>query len=1126
MALNSEPEGTRYCVACGQPLAADAGSCAACGATAAHGCPVCGQLNPGEARFCCACGGALAVAAPAQRGPAEAAEGVARRAGSGRSRLAERKLVTIMFADMIDSLAAIRDADPEEAHELFSVAVDEMTAAIHDYGGSVIGTTGDGVLAVFGAPAALEDHAERACHAALGVIERLSEARRHRPLLDVRIGLHSGEVAVGTSANDFSIDYGATGAPVHIASRLQSAAPPGCAVVSAATRGLLRGAFAWESLGPVRVKGLDAPMELFVLKGPAGAGPGEEAARREPFVGRAAELGLLRASLETAQSGSGRVVLVSGEAGIGKTALIRRFLARDAESFRVVRGVVERYRGAAPFAPFRGLLLELFGLTRADAEARAAAVGAWAARAGDDADYMAWALLDLFETGRAAPAWHALDPGARNRMMTRAILRALAGESRRRPLVLVIEDLQRADSCSVEVLGRLIEEASAQPLLALLTARPDFQPGWQESLSFWQLRLERLSRPETEDLTRRLLGASAVPALADSLIDWSQGNPLYLRETVRMLAESEAAGAEPARRLPGAGAGRGAIAAPASVRAIIAERIDRLPSRAKEVLLAASVLGEAFDHDVLAEVAGGPEGGLDERLNALERAAFIAPAGDGAAAGHHFCHPLFQEVCYGTLLRQRRVRLHAAAFAAIAARSGADPAASVENLADHAYNGQLWREAVVYCRAAGQRAASRSAPREAAGHLRRALSALDHLAQLEPGAVAPADAIDIRLELRTALVQLLELSAAQSLVREAHALARELGDRKRLARVVALLAVHDYLQRTPASAAALARESIAIAEPLDDASLLVAPNICLAQACYGLGRYRETVAILERLLPLIPDTAVAAPSGLPGTPLLICWYWIAISKAELGLFDEAETLARRMAERASALQVFDSVYAGTALGFIQMTRGEYRAALRASAQAHEIAERNDFPYLTPVLASQYGLLLAREGEAAEALRLGRHAVDTAARIGVYAGRSRWCARLAEICMLAGELDEARAHLETAFDVAESAGEQGYLCSALALRARYALQVGADPEDARPDLARALPIARRLGIRPTFAKCLLQLAALERAAGREASARRKCAAALRRFRACAMPAWQQRAREELARSETGRELRSV
>lgn len=1021
--------------------------------------------------------------------------------------LAERKFVTIMFVDMVGSLAAIKNADPEEAHALFSSGYSLMKDAIHAYSGTVITTTGDGVLAVFGAPVAQADHAARSCHAALVLLERVAEARKSQPMLDVRIGLYSGEVAVGTSVNDFSIDYEATGATVHIAARLQHAAPRGCAVMGRSTKDLISGEFKARSLGQIHIKGLDEEMEIFVLEGVGAGEPTQWQASEEPFVGRTGELDCLRSALKSAMGGQGQVVLITGEAGIGKSRLIKQFIAASPGGFQTATGDIGRYRSGAPFQSFRTLLFDLIDHLGAEPGQRRAAVSRFVDNvAAGDPDIRS-ALLELFEIGEPSSRWRSFDPRIRHQLINQAILLGLARESTREPLVLIVEDMHQMDSCSVELLGKTIEAVEHQRVLVLITCRPEIQLEWGLAKNFTVLRLAGLSYAETDMLIKLVIGDEITASLSEQIKRWAYGNPLFLRECIRMVDRAAADALSVLDRT-----GREQIHPPALIRAIIAERIDLLDFQTKDVFLAASVLGQRFMADMLARILAKPVIEVEKQLQTLVGCDFVHRDLDTRDDAYIFSHPLFQEVCYATLLKSRRTRLHATAYAEITATLPAGAMPPHEALAHHAFRGAKWQDAVIHCRAAGEKAAQRSAPREALIHLRNALTAL---ARLDPSNVSAADEIDLRLELRASLVQLLQLAEAEELLRAAGEIAARIDDQNRLAVIVGLMAMHDYLQRGPSGAERLALRSISLAELSDNNDAFVSASICLAQSYYALGDVVKTIAVIEKTIPKISLEGFA-PAGLLVQPMLMCWYWLAISKAELGLFDEAERLADKMLVGKSARTVFDSMYAKTALGFVLMTKGESARALRVTAEALEIADTHDLPYLTPVLASQMGLLLAQNGESVEALRYGRRAVRTAYAIGVFAGRSRWCARLAEIELMAGEIDESRQNTAAAISVAEEAKELGYLCSALRIRARLAVSADNDPVAARVDVIRAMTIAQTLGLEPTFAKCLIDLAHLDQMDGNDASARDKLANARRRFRDCGMGSWEQRAANALAK----------
>jgi class 3 adenylate cyclase/tetratricopeptide (TPR) repeat protein len=1013
-----------------------------------------------------------------------------------------------MFVDMVGSLAAIEGADPEEAHELLSSALSLMAQAVHTYGGVVLKTMGDGIMAIFGAPSAQEDHAVRACHSALHLLDR-EERRRIRPALDFRIGLHSGEVAVGGTPNDFTVDYDATGAAVHVASRVQHAALPGTATMTAATHALIRGEMLTTSLGPTSLRGLTEKLELFTLVEAVAGGHRAPRAPQEIFIGRAAALVELDAALRAALLGHGRFVGLVGEPGVGKTTLIDRFLFARSASFRMLKSSTGRYHGMAPFHPFREILLDLFGLAQLDVHRRPSAISDCVEALEETQRLYRSSLLDLFEVGEPAPELRALDPHARRALIGSAICQVLLEESKRQPLVIVIEDLHWADSATIELLGVLADATAAHRILLLVSFRSTFEHGWARRVAYRQIRLDRLDPEETGELIDRLLGEESSPQLRGRLLSWSQGNPLFLRESIRVLIDAGVLEGDVGARKLRSDPTR--LAPPASIAAIIAERIDRLTGGAKQLLLAASVLGGQFLSHVLVRLAKIPPLEFASHLRELEHAEFISRVGGRRQPTLEFRHPLFREVCYATLLKRKRRQLHAASFAIEEAESP-EQSAPIERLAYHAINGDLWREAATYCRAAGQRAASRSAHREAAAHFENAATAL---ARIDPEGHHLEEAIDLRLELRAAYTPLFQLRKVGELLAEAHSLAQRLGDSKRLATISGFMAGHAYLTQSPQACKELCAQALKLSRFTADASLRIVPNIHLAQAYYALGRYRSAISVLERNLAIISGSAASGAWGLPARPLITSLYWIAISKAEIGLFSQARATARQMLTSGSDLSPFDLVYAHTAMGFVLMVLGDFEPALEISAEALEIADESDLPFMVAPLASQVGWLNAMCGNVTEGLKAARRAVQAADDIGSLAGRSRWWARLSEVCLLAGDLVEAGRHVEAAIHFAQTAEEQGYLCSALRLRGNILSQAGDDTASARRDLTRALALARSLAIGPTVAKCLLDLGALERRAGRASIARTKIGAASTAFHRYKMRHWERRARREAA-----------
>jgi len=1049
-------------------------------------CPSCNTPIPPGAQYCFVCGARVAVAGTPAAPP----------------QLAERKFVTVVFIDMVGSLSAIQDKDPEDAHEVLASALGVMTQAVHAYGGVVTERQGDGIMAVFGAPAALEDHATRACHSALRLHSMVQHDLAGR--FSIRIGMNSGEVAVGSALSDFANDYTATGAVVHIAARLQSLAAPNSTVMTAQTAALVRETMRTESIGVSVLKGLETPVEIHRLVGPLGRQDPSSTQIPAAFVGREVPLAQMEDILAAALAGQGLVLALSGEAGVGKSTLIRAFASRLQGGISLIRTTAEPHASAAPFKPFADLLTQLLKLEGLAATERQEALKKALTALGLHQQGHESALHDLLDLEVASSGWSGLAPLLRHGQIGAAIIRVLQAESRRRKLVIVLEDLQRADSATIELVGQLAKTIPRHPLLVIVAFRPELAPAWHLRKGYQQLRLGRLSDEDTRALVARLVGDSVPHRVQQKLVQWSKGNPLFVRESVRAMGEAGLAGdTESAAR----------IEVPPSVGAVIAARIDRLPATAKRTLLAASVLGKQFAFDVLLEVTGLAEGELTSQLNALVAAEFV----------HHlhllgrtygFDHGLFQEIGYATLLRRQRRDLHQAAFNALSRRKASS--SPVEELAHHAYGGELWAQAVPLCREAGLRAASRYSNREAALHLENATNALD---RADPESHQLALAIALRLELRSVSIPLLRMPRVASLLAEAQEMAERLSDVPQRARIAAFVAGHAYLTQSPGRCLQLCRDALELAEQGDDPKLRIAPTLYSAQALYGLGQYRKVIATLEREPSLHDTTLSGASLGLPLRPLLMRGYWQAISLAELGRFTEAEALADEMLALSDERQPFESLYALTAHGFVLMLRGEIKAALQSSSSALTIAEQHDIAFIIPVLGSQVGYLLAAQGTAGEGLALAQRAVQTAEQIGINAGRSRWCARLAEVCLRAQELALAKRHAEAAIRFAEESDELGYLCSALRLRAKIKASDG-DLGDAIADILRAAAIARSLRLGPALAKCHFDHASLLHWTGQPQQAKRQFRLAGAAFQRYGMSIGTRRLRSALSLLEAG------
>jgi class 3 adenylate cyclase/pimeloyl-ACP methyl ester carboxylesterase len=636
-----------------------------------------------------------------------------------RSRAAlegERKQVTVLFADVKGSLALIEDADPEDARRMLDAALGLMMAAVHRYEGTVNKVLGDGIMALFGAPIAHEDHSVRACYAALAIQRAMHShaaalRQSHGIEVSARIGLHSGEVLVRAIGNDLSMDYDAIGQTVHLASRMEQLASPGAIRLTAATAGLAEGFVELAALGPVPVKGLSQPVEAFDLLGVGAARTRLQAAAGRgltPFVGRQDELAALDRARELAAAGHGQMIALVGDPGVGKSRLLYEF-TRSARMrpWLVLAGTSVSSGTAGSWAPVVDLLKGYFAIAPGGDRRRSAEQILGKVLMLDEAlRPVLPALLALLDLPVEDSAWHALGPAQRRRRTLDGLKALLVRESQRQPLALVFEDLHWIDGETQALLDGLVESLPTCRILLLVNYRPDFQHGWGSRAHYAQRRIDPLEAAGAEELLSGLLGeAPDLAELKRRLLQASEGNPLFLEESVRVLADTGVlAGARGAYRLTRE---PDAIEIPPSVAAIIAARIDRLGAAEKTVLQLAAVIGEEVPLTLIEAVAELPADELHGALADLRARELLYEARLFPDIAYAFRHGLTRRVAYDGLLHESRRALHARIAEALETRHADSLEEVVETLAHHFEQGAAWPKAAMYFLRAAAKAKQR-----------------------------------------------------------------------------------------------------------------------------------------------------------------------------------------------------------------------------------------------------------------------------------------------------------------------------------------------------------------------------------------------------------------------------------
>ncbi len=1056
------------CASCGHNNDAEARFCVECGADLTAACPACGHHIEADYMFCPNCGNDLRPDASAAPAPETyTPPHLAKRILAAREDVVgERKQVTVLFADIVGSTSLVEGRDPEEAAQFLGAAVGAMIEAVHRYEGTVAKALGDGIMALFGAPLAVEDHAVRASLAALAMSDHVAAVTDAQ----VRVGLDSGEVLVKSVGNDLSVDYDALGPTVHLASRMEGIAEPGSPRMTAKTFRLVEGFMETRSLGAVDVKGISHPVDVFALDGTTHHSTQWEARAARgltEFAGRESEMAVLHHAREGAAAGFGQVVAIVGEAGVGKSRLSHEFLS-PGDGFLVLECGASPYDIATPHYPFKVLLRAWLGVEgdevdRDKLHERLDAVD-------PDLRSALPALASLLDVGDVGREWEVADPAARRRAIRDAIKGLLLAAAHAEPVALLVEDLHWADGESLAVLDEIVDAVGAAPVLLILTYRPTLVHDWSAHGYMAVLPLEPLAGGEADLFLDGLLGDDpSVDPLKPILLDRAEGTPLFLEESVRDLAE--------AGRLVGE---RGAylvvdrideVDIPDSVQAVVSARIDRLAPELKDTLQTAAVVGETIPFGLLAGIGSQGKGDLAERLGRLQNRDLMYQTRVFPAREYSFKHNLTREAAYAGLAMARRRELHGQLVDLI--KSDADRIGeNIERLAYHAIQAERWEEAARFAGMAGKKALDQSAYNDAGRFLRAAARAFGNL---PPSTENTKDAIDARLQLRVvATGGAVTFSEAAAALDEAERMAAGIDDTERLYQVGLNRSWIAGMTGSFEEAVSIAREVLAIAERLDDRYYRAEARLAMAQAYTYAGIPRAAIDNLEGDVDFLTGPLRFEQRGHAATRSVVSLGHLGVSRIMVGNLEGGEK-AHAEARKIVAVhrRPFDLAFLGWADGFGHYLKGDAREAARLFDGVAEVSADHDILFFSAWVAP---------------VRAGAHALmgDTEqARVLLEAARA-WSIRT-EISYLLGWVDVYSTQVLAELGQTEEAREAGGRALAAAVRdgsvlmevmARSALSPLSSATEAREHLATAVDLAERYELVLIVESCREQLAALE------------------------------------------------
>jgi len=1031
----------------------------------------------------------------------------------------ERKQVTVLFADLRGSMELLADRDPEDARNILDPVLERMIEAVHHYEGTVNHIMGDGIMALFGAPIAHEDHGVRAAYAALRMqeaVKRYSDdlRRSQGTAVRIRVGLNSGEVVVRTIDNDLHMDYTAVGQTTHLAARMEQLADPGSIVLSPDTLRITEGYVQVKSLGLVPVKGLPNPIEIFELTGAGLARTRLEAATLRGltrFVGRDAEIEHLRRVLTQAESSRGQVVAVVGEAGVGKSRLAYEFTnSHRVHEWLIVQASSLSYGKATSYLPVIDLLKSYFKIGDRDDHREMLEKITGKILALDRAlEPLLPPLLALLDVPVKDAAWQKLDPPQRRERTLDAVKRLLLREAQVQPLLVVFEDLHWIDGETQTLLDTLVESLGSARLLLLVNYRPEYAHHWGSKTFYSQLRLDSLPAESAEQLLAALLGpAPDLEPLTRLLV--KRGNPFFLEETVRTMVETGAlVGERGAYRLTRPVE---TLQVPASVQTILAARIDRLPMEEKQLLQTAAVLGKDFPYALLAAIADQSDDNLRQALVHLQEAEFIYETQLFPDLEYTFKHALTHEVSYGSLLQERRKSLHAKIISAIERLHVDRLSEQVERLAHHAVRGALWEQAARYCRQAGKRALDRSASRESLTHFEQAHAALRELPESRQ---RTEQRIDVCFDQRNALVSLGEFVRLGQVVDEGRELAESIGDQQRVGWALGYLSVrHNFLgEHTRAIEAA--RAACAIAETVDHLGLRLAANYFLAQALWFSGDLRGAADRLRAVIALGNEAPPGERFGIAGPPAVLARVYLAAVLADLGDFVNALAVGEEGLRIAQSIgHPYSEMYARWGIGYSHLCHGDFAAAIRVLEPGLASCRAAATRFMLPFIAGSLGSAYLWSGRAVDAVPLLEEAVEAITAMQMLGLRSLFITFLAEAYLVLGQGAKAREQAEQALALARDHEQRGREAWSLKLLGDIHSQTPAEAEQEDHAYRQALALANKLGMRPLVAHCHFGMAKLDRRRSKQEEARAHLATSITLYAEMDMQFWLGQAQAEM------------
>ena len=1091
--------------------------CSECGAKLLGICPQCGFENLPKDKFCGECGHDLGL--PSKPIPKELSfeeklakiqrylpKDLTQKILAQRDKIeGERKQVTVMFCDMEGFTDFTEKVGPEEAYGIMDQIYELLIHKVHDYEGTVNEMTGDGIMALFGAPIALEDAPQRAIRSAMAIhremgifSDKIRQEKEGIPPLRMRIGIHTGPVVVGTLGNDLRVEFKAVGDTVNLASRVESLALPGATYVTEETFRLAEGLFRFEALGQKKVKGKKEPVTIYRVIAPSTRRTRFDVSAERgltPLVGRERELELMLDGFQRAKTGRGQAFSVVAEAGVGKSRLLYEFRkAITNEDVTFLEGRCLSYGKGVAYHPVIDILKASFDIRESDgdSEIKQKVKRSLKVTGADEATTLPY-LLELLSVKESGFDKIPLSPEAKKGRMMEAIKRITLKGSEIRPVILAYEDLHWIDKSSEDHLKHLLESIPGARVFMIFTYRPEFVHTWGGKSFHSQITLNRLSNREGLIMISHLLGTEEIDShLEELILEKTEGVPFFIEEFIRSLKDLKIIERKGNKYCLARDTQD--VTIPATIHDVIMARVDTLPEAAKAVLQTGSVAGREFSHDLIRRVTGLPEQELLSHLSVLKDSELLYERGIYPESTYIFKHALTQDTTYQSLLKSTLQKYHRKIAAVLEKDFPEMVETQPELLAHHYTEAGVNEQAVGYWHQAGKRATQRSAHFEAINHLTKAL---ELLMTLPDSFERSRQELDVQITLGAVLTAVKGQSSPET--ERAYARSRELceqvGETSQLFPVLYGLWRFYLVQAEFQAARELAEQLFSLAQRVQDTAFLLEAHRAMGATIFWLGEMVPARAHLEQGMALYDPRKHRSHAFVYGQdPAIMCRGFAAWAIWVLGYPDQALQSIHELLTLAQELD--HSFSLALALHFAALLhhfRREVQAVQECAEALITLSTEQGFPFLLAYGTILRGWALTLRGEGAGGIARIHQGLVARRALGAEVHRPYFLTLLAEAYGEVGQPEEGLTVLVEALALVDKTGERHWEAELHRRRGELLLiEQGQKVEEAEECFRQALDIARRQQAKSLELRAAMSLSRLWQQQGKKEEARQMLA----------------------------------